>query len=258
MEPIQIITAALCLVVGLSLSLLGGGGSVLIVPLLVYVGKVPVSETFAMSLLIVGCSSALGSVKYFRQGLVNKRLVALFIVPGVAASFFGARLAKFVPSGRLLFMFGVLMTLIAVILYVKSAQQAQAQQKIVCRPPVLLSVVIGAVIGFLTGLLGVGGGFLIVPAITLLMRCSLYTAIGTSLVIITVNSMTGFIGYLSQLRLSVPLIALFLSTTITGALIGAKVSSRLSAVLLQRAFAVLIFIIGSFIAWQHFPSAHGR
>lgn len=253
MEPLQLVAAAFCVLVGLSLSLLGGGGSVLVVPLLVYIGRVPVKESIAMSLLIVGLTSALGSVKYFRQGFVNLRLAALFIVPGILASFFGARLSKFVSGGQLLLMFGILMMVISVLLYRKSSDCARIPEKITCRPHFVLSAGTGAAIGFLTGLLGVGGGFLIVPAITLLMRCSLYTAIGTSLVVITVNSLTGFTGYLAEMRLDFSLSALFLSATLAGAVLGSKLGGKLSAVLLQKGFAVLIFAVGLVMALQHFP-----
>lgn len=253
MEPLQFVAAALCVLVGLSVSLLGGGGSVLIVPLLVYIGKVPVKESIAMSLLIVGLTSALGSVKYFRQGFVNLRLVTLFVVPGILASFFGARLSKYVSGDQLLLMFGVLMMVISVLLYRKSSDCARIPERITCRPHFALSAGTGAGIGFLTGLLGVGGGFLIVPAITLLMRCSLYTAIGTSLAIITVNSLTGFAGYLPEMRLNLPLSALFLSAMLTGALIGSKLGGKFSAVSLQKGFAILIFAVGLIMSAQHFP-----
>lgn len=256
MESMHFIAAILCVLVGLSLSLLGGGGSVLVVPILVYVGKVPIKESIAMSLLIVGLSSAMASMKYFRQGFVNVRLVILFVVPGVLASFFGARLSKFVSGPQLLLMFGVLMMVIAFVLYKKSSSCAQIPEKITCRPHFALSTAAGAGIGFLTGLLGVGGGFLIVPAITLLMKCSLYTAIGTSLAIMAVNSLTGFSGYLSQMKLDLPLSVLILSAMFAGNVLGARISGRFNATFLQKAFAVLIFLVGFILVVQHFPGLY--
>src|SRR3989338_9039729 len=104
MEITYIVALVLCLLVGLSLGLLGGGGSVLMVPVFVYVTKISVNEAIAMSLLIVGLSSAAGAVKYYRQGFVNQRLVILFVVPGVIAAFFGARLTGVVSAENLLFM----------------------------------------------------------------------------------------------------------------------------------------------------------
>lgn len=258
MDSIQLATAALCALVGLSLGLLGGGGSVLMVPLFVYVAKVPVNEAIAMSLMIVGLSAALGAVKYLRQGFINRRLVVLFVLPGSAASFFGARTAQFVASEHLLLMFGSMMMLIAVIIYARSAEGAVPDGPLVCRPALALSATAGAVIGFLTGLLGVGGGFLIVPAIALLMKCSLRTAIGTSLAVIAVNSATGFAGHLSAISFDIPSSMAFLAATLGGTATAAKFSDRLSGVLLQRGFAMLIFFIGLLVAVQEIPFVSGR
>jgi len=253
MDPIYAIAALLCVLVGLSLGLLGGGGSVLMVPVFVYVAKVPVSEAIAMSLLTVGLSSAAGSAKYFKQGFVNKRLVLLFIVPGIPASLLGARLARSFSPELLLFMFSLLMILISTILFTKPPRKSEAIEAVTCRPSLVFSALIGAGIGFLTGLLGVGGGFLIVPAIALMMRCSLYTAIGTSLAVISVNSITGFIGYLSLMSINLPLTIVFLFSTVGGALLGSRLSAKVSAAFLQKGFAVLVFIVGCLIAVQHFP-----
>lgn len=221
------------------------------VPLFVYVAKVPVNEAIAMSLIIVGLSSTFAAVKYFRQKFVNKRLAVLFVVPGMIASFFGGRVARSVSAELLLFMFGVLMMLISLILYKKSSKKMQAPERAVCRPDFTLSITVGAAIGFLTGLLGVGGGFLIVPAIALLMRCSLYTAIGTSLAVIAVNSITGFIGHISDMKLNILLSAVFLAATLSGAIVGTRVSDKFNVIFIQKAFAVLIFVVGGFLSIQN-------
>ncbi len=252
MEAPLLAAAALCVLVGLSLSLLGGGGAVLLVPLLVYVGRVPAKEAIAISLLLVGLSSALGSIPYFRGGFVNLRLAVLFLVPGIAAAFVGARFSESVPADILLLIFGILMMTISVILYRKSNDCARIPEKITCRPHAAVSAGTGAGIGFLTGLVGVGGGFLIVPAITILMRCSVYTAIGTSLAIISVNSLTGFAGHLSHLRLDPGLTALLLSAMLLGTLIGSRLGKKFSTAALQKGFAVLIFAVGLVMAVQHF------
>jgi hypothetical protein len=220
------------------------------IPVFVYVARTAVNEAIAMSLVIVGISSAGASIRYFKKGSVNRRLVVLFVVPGVAASFIGARIAGAFSSDRLLLMFGILMTVISVILFAKSGEKPGTGPA-VCRPGLALSIFAGSLIGFLTGLLGVGGGFLIVPAIALLMRCSLQTAIGTSLVIIAVNSFTGFIGHLSTMHVDFGLTAVFLASTAAGAFAGARYSGRFSTAALQKGFAVLIFAVGCLITFQH-------
>lgn len=253
MDAAVFLAVFLCVLIGLTLSLLGGGGSVLIVPLLVYLAKFPVNESIAMSLIIVGVASAYGSIKYLKEGFVNKRLVLLFVLPGIIASFAGARVAEYVPSKLLLFMFGAMMILISMILYKKSSQGRPKNEIVVCCPDLTVSVAAGTVIGFLTGLLGVGGGFLIVPTIALLMKCSLYTAIGTSLAIIAINSLTGFIGHLSAIKINLFLTGFFLIATLAGAVAGTKVSGALKLNVLQKIFAGLIFFVGIFLAAQNFP-----
>lgn len=253
MDPMQLIAAGLCFAVGMSLGLLGGGGSVLMVPIFVYVAGLSAAESIGLSLLVVGCSSIIGAVKYFRTGCVNQRLLLLFIIPGIAASIFGARVAARVDAQLLLFMFGALMAVIAVILFVKSSEKNQPQGPVVCRPSTYLSAGVGAVIGFLTGLLGVGGGFLIVPAIALLMRCSMCTAVGTSLAIIAINSLSGFIGHLPGMTTPLPLILLFLASAMSGALVGTRVAGRIGTAILQKGFAVLVLALGALLIFKNFP-----
>lgn len=252
MEIFYTATAILCFAVGLSLGLLGGGGSILMVPLFVYIAKFSATEAIALSLLIVGFSSAAGVIKYFKQGFINRRLIVLFVAPGIVASYFGARLANSVSSEKLLLMFGILMAIIAVILYAKSSEQSKNQLSAVCRPNLILSIAIGGLIGFLTGLLGVGGGFLIVPAIALLMKCSMRIAIGTSLAIISINSASGFLGHLPEMTTPAPLSMLFLVSTLGGTITGTKFSDYFSISFLEKGFAVLIFAAGCLLIAQHF------
>ena len=257
MDTSLVLATVLCVLVGLSLSILGGGGSVLMVPLFVYSAKVPVNEAIAMSLVIVGLSSAAGTAKYLKQGFVNKRLVLLFVLPGVIASFFGGCAAKFVSADQLLLMFGGMMLLISLILFNKASKETSPDGPVICRPNLGLSVAVGSVIGFLTGLLGVGGGFLIVPAIAILMKCSMRTAIGTSLAIIAVNSAAGFAGHQSTTQLNIPLTSIFLTATVGGAFAGTRLSDKLSMYFLQKGFAALIFLVGLLVVAQHFNFGHG-
>ncbi len=257
MDPSLVLAGILCVLIGLSLGILGGGGSVLMVPLFVYIAKVPVNESIAMSLVIVGLSSAAGVAKYLKQGFVNQRLVLLFVLPGTLASFLGGRAAKFVSADWLLLMFGGMMLLISLILFNKTSKGTSSDAPVICRPNLGLSVAVGSVIGFLTGLLGVGGGFLIVPAVAILMKCSMYTAIGTSLAILAVNSIAGFVGHLSTMQLNIPLTAMFLTATVGGAFAGTHLSGRFSIDFLQKLFAALIFFVGLIVVAQHFHFGYG-
>ena len=245
------LTLALCFLVGVSLGLLGGGGTILTVPIFVYAGKMETDMAIAMSLIIVGLVSAIGSLRFLKPGFLNKRLVLFFTISGIPTAFFGAKFTARMNSDHLLLMFGLLMCLVSLILFIKSTKRTDSDQPFVCRPSALLSLATGAGIGFLTGFLGVGGGFLIVPAISVLMRCSLQTAVGTSLAIIAINSLSGFAGHLNDLNVNLGLLTSLFVVTLTGALIAAKVAVRLSSQFLQRAFALLIMAVGIFVVFQN-------
>lgn len=234
------------------MGLLGAGGSVLMIPVFVYIARIPVNEAIALSLLIAGLSSAVGVVKYSKQGFLNRRLVVLFILPGIFTSFIGARSAQNFSSEHMMLLFGLAMLFISIILYRKSGGESIPDGPVICRPSFLLSIFVGSVVGFLTGFLGVGGGFLIVPAIALLMRCSLHTAIGTSLAIITINSSAGFLGHLPDFSPDFLLNITFLIATMVGVLIGTRVSDRLSVSFIQKTFAMIIFLVGVLVVAQSF------
>lgn len=240
----------LCFFVGLSLGLLGGGGTILTVPIFVYAGGMPAKEAISMSLIVVGTVALAGSLKFHKQGFVNIRLAVLFALAGMPSAWFGAKLTSLVSGQTLLLIFGMLMCVIALILFFKS-QEKGAEGPVVCKPNILTSLALGVLIGTLTGFLGVGGGFLIVPAISILMRCSLHTAIGTSLAVIAVNSFAGFAGHLRDFTFQPGLLAMVLAVMIFGAVTGSKTAVRVSAVLLQRGFSLLILATGIFIIFKN-------
>lgn len=245
------LTGGLCFLVGISLGLFGGGGSILTVPIFVYTAHYAVNEAIALSLVTVGAASLMASIRYLVRGLVNVRLVLIFFLAGSVTSFFGAHLTGFFSEHILLLMFGGLMSLTAVILFMKAGQAGGEDEVLVCHPGFAISLLAGALIGFLTGFLGVGGGFLIVPAIALLMRCSLRTAIGTSLVIITLNSAAGYWGHMTVRPAAMMPAALFVFLMVLGTFAGSRLGLRLKSALLQRGFAGLIFLIGLFLIVQN-------
>ncbi len=247
MDGSMMLTSGLCFLVGISLGLFGGGGSVLTVPIFIYAAGYSVNEAIALSLLTVGSASLIASIRYLFVGLVNVRLVLIFFSVGSFASYFGAQLTSRFNEQSLMILFGSLMSVIAVALYLKAGQNELADQPAVCRPGLRISLGVGAVIGFLTGFMGVGGGFLIVPAIALLMRCSLQTAIGTSLVIITLNSAVGYAGHLHVNPIALMPAALFVLVMAVGSFVGNRLGLRLKGPILQRCFAGMIFLLGLFL-----------
>lgn len=241
------------LAIGLSLGLLGAGGSILTVPVLVYlVGQVD-KVAIAGSLAIVGGISLVGAVPYIFQHRVDWRSVALFGLPGMAGTYGGAYLATFVPGTLQLVVFGILVVLASMLMIrpvqvQDSPSTPQAYWKIITE---------GLVVGIITGFVGVGGGFLIVPALVLLGGLPMHVAVGTSLLIITLKSFSGLYKYLEVLQtldlsLDWRVIGLFTLLGIVGSIVGNRLSSQLPQQMLRRAFASFLFVIGTFVLWKNF------
>lgn len=245
----MVITLALCLAVGLSLGLLGAGGSVLTVPIFVYSGGMNPQEAISLSLLVVSVTSFVGSIRYMAKQWVNFRLVIIFIIFGSAAALAGSRLS-FLVSGRvLLFLFGAIMLVTGMILFFKDngSKDGGAQ----CRPRFIPAMLVSSILGILTGFLGVGGGFLIVPALSLMMKCSMRSAIGTSLVIISANAMAGFLGHIMTQPFDLKLAAGYTAATVLGAVLGSLFTEKISSGFLKKGFALLIMGTGIFILVQN-------
>jgi uncharacterized membrane protein YfcA len=226
--------------IGGSLGLLGGGGSILTVPALVYlVGQSP-QAAVTTSLAIVGANSALGAFFHRSQGTLNWRVALVFGGTGMVTSYFAAGLSKHFSPNLLMVAFALLMLAVGALL------ARQKPPKYGARPADDLKLwkvfAGGAAVGLLTGVLGVGGGFLIVPALVMLVGMPMHHAVGTSLVVIAMNSLAAFLGHLSGVTLDLSLIAVFVAAGVAGTFAGARLGKRLNAALLRRAFA--LFVIG--------------
>lgn len=226
--------------IGGSLGLLGGGGSILTVPALVYlVGQTP-QVAVTTSLAIVGANSALGAFFHRSQGTLNWRVALIFGGTGMVVSYFAAGLSSQFSPNVLMVAFALLMLVVGAVLARQTPARDNARQLDDLN---LWKIMMGgASVGLLTGILGVGGGFLIVPALVMLIGMPMHHAVGTSLVVITMNSLAGFLGHLSGITLDLPLIAVFIVAGVLGAFAGARLGRRLDAVLLRKAFA--LFVIG--------------
>ncbi|MFN8373681.1 MAG: sulfite exporter TauE/SafE family protein [Anaerolineae bacterium] len=236
---------------GGSLGLLGGGGSILTVPALVYlVGQTP-QVAVTTSLAIVGANSALGAFFHKSQGTLNWRVALIFGGTGMFTSYLAAGLSKQVAPNLLMVVFALLMLAIGTLLVkqkVSTQPQEQAQDL-----SVLKVVISGAAVGLLTGILGVGGGFLIVPALVMLVGMPMHHAVGTSLVVIAMNSFAGFVGHLGGLTVDVSLIAVFVVAGVLGTFFGTRLGKHLDAALLRRAFAVFVIVLAVFLLYDNLP-----
>lgn len=247
------------LAIGVSLGLLGSGGSILTVPILVYLLGQPDKVAIAGSLAIVGGISLVGAVPYALNRQVDWRSVVLFGVPGMAGSFGGAFLAHFVSGAHQLLLFAIVMVL-ASFFMLHGHQETPERDHV--QHAWWMIVLEGLTVGVITGLVGVGGGFLIVPALALLGGLPMRIAIGTSLLIIALKSFVGFAEYLqvlgeAGLRLDWNVIAIFIGIGIAGSFLGGRLGRRVRQVVLRRAFAGLLVAMGAFILWQNVPRVIG-
>ncbi len=254
----QIIGHILAGCIGLSLGLIGGGGSVLAVPILVYVMGIAPKPAIAMTLFIVGVVSLIGLIPHWQHGNVNLKKAFMFGSATMLGAFLGAKIATlpFVTGARQMLLFAVMMLLAAIFMIKKSGTTTGGETDLNSYPPPvckycwLWMLTEGIGIGILTGLVGVGGGFAIVPALVLLGNTPIKEAIGTSLVIIAMNSTAGFVGYFGQVELNLSLMLSFTLVASLGILVGGYVSKFVQAKQLQKGFGYFLIAVSAFILFQ--------
>jgi uncharacterized membrane protein YfcA len=245
----QLLGFALAATIGLALGLLGGGGSILTVPVFVYVLGFGAKPAIAMSLPVVGAASLVGAVSHWRAGNVNLRTALMFGLVAMAGSYAGARLAVYVSGAVQLALLGAVMVAAAISMLRPSPAAAHGTDE--RQPPLDMLIVVGLAVGGLTGLVGIGGGFLIVPALVVLGRVPMKQAIGTSLLVIAMNSASGFLGYAGQFDVPWRFLAAFTVVVIGGILAGARLVRRVHANTLRRVFAVFLILVGALVLYQN-------
>lgn len=243
------------IVVGLSLGLLGSGGSILTVPILIYLVGQSDKVAIASSLAIVGAIALFGALNYLRQGLVSMRFVVLFGVPGIAGTYAGALASSHVSGAIQLVVFAVIMGLASYSMLkpatVESGPAPNSQS-------VLVLVASGAGVGVITGFVGVGGGFLLVPALALLGGLRMHRAVGTSLAIIVLNSASGFYKHLDLLKsqhaaIDWRIIGLFIGVGVVGSYAGTLLARRIQQAHLRRLFGWFLVAMCLYILVRSLP-----
>lgn len=244
MSTLFITGLVLSAAIGLSLGLIGGGGSILTVPILVYFFDVSPHDAVGMSLAVVGATSLLGSYLHYRRDNVDVSGGLLFGGAGAVGALLGAPVTKLFSPTSLLLIFGLLMFVVAVsMLWPKQREPDETLYE----PHKVQAALAGLGVGFLTGFLGVGGGFLIVPALVLFIGLTMKKAVGTSLFVIFLNCVAGLIGHASQNDFDWTMTAMVTSLALSGAFVGTILSHRLKASRLQRMFAFLVLAVGAFL-----------
>jgi uncharacterized membrane protein YfcA len=252
------------LLIGAALGLLGGGGSILAVPALVYGVGQSVPEAVTTSLFVVGVSSGVGAVPRARAGQVRWPVAAVFGLAGVGTAFAGAAVNHLMSSQVLLIAFAVLMVAVAVRML-----WGRVEPRGACAAPdgrvdwkgcLPKAIGAGAVVGFLTGLFGVGGGFIIVPALALLLGLEMTLAIGTSLVVIVINSAAGLVAHLQRTSVDWGIAVAFAGAAVVAAFVAGRFGASVDSDRLRRWFAWLVIGVAVFVAVEAIvnPSSLGK
>lgn len=241
--------------IGISLGLIGGGGSILAVPVLVYLMEVPAKSAIAMSLVIVGVVSLIGVIPHWQQGNINFKTAALFTPTAMLGAYIGARIASLpviTPTVQLV-SFAVMMLIAAFLMIRQGTSQSEDEPELKSDSKhhdnyqLLAISTEGLGVGLLTGFVGIGGGFMIIPALVLLGKTPMKEAIGTSLIIIAFKSVTGFLGYLGQVSVDWKLMMSVTVAASLGTIAGAYLTNFIDGKQLEKVFGGFVAAVAIFI-----------
>lgn len=249
--PIALLLAVL---VGVALGLMGGGGSILTVPILTYVLGMGPKEAIASSLFIVGVTSAVSVISHARAGRVRWKTGFIFGLAGMAGAFAGGIIGGYIPGAVLMILFAIMMIATATAMIRGRRKPADASGEPQRSLPILRILLDGFAVGIATGLVGAGGGFLIVPALNLLGGIPMAIAVGTSLLIIAMKSFAGLAGYLLSVQIDWPVVLAFTATAIAGSFIGSALAGKIPETALRKGFGIFVLVVGGFVIFQEAPA----
>jgi uncharacterized membrane protein YfcA len=243
---------------GVLLGVFGSGGSIITMPALLYLLDVEPKSAIAMSLGIVAIAATISAIQHWFKGNVNLKVTAIFGLFGIVGTFFGAKLGVITPVVVQLSIFALVM-IVAALKMLKPQPETQPEHKSVGAACVETDdgdcvdiqygqiAIHGITVGILTGVVGVGGGFLIVPALVLFSGLSMKKAVGTSLSIVALKSFAGFAGYAGAVTIDYQMLSIFTAIAIVGTLIGSQVGHRLPDALLKRGFGSFLIVVAIYI-----------
>jgi len=226
------------LLIGLALGLTGAGGSILTFPVLVHFAGIEPRNAVAMSLFIVGAAALAGAIQRAFAGHLHLPAAGWFALSGMMGAVVGARFTHWVPAHLLVVLFAVLMLVVGLRMWLGKRDAAEPAPQ--CKP--LRCFLAGAVVGVLTGFLGVGGGFLLLPALTRFARLPVLVATGTSLAIIAVNAFGGFLGHIRLATIDWQITGIFSAIAVAAVLLGGRFARHLDPALLRKIFASVVLL----------------
>jgi uncharacterized protein len=256
MEYVGYLTSIL---IGISLGLIGGGGSILTVPVLVYIFSMDATAATVYSLFVVGITSAVGSVNYFRNGLINMKTAFVFGIPSVLGVFitrvflfpaipdpvFNIGTYSVTKHILVMLLFALLMIAASYSMITKTTVPGEIKKNGHFNYPLI--IIQGFAVGVITGLVGAGGGFMIIPALVFMLRLPMKEAIGTSLLIITANSLLGFFSSANHISIHWGFLFTIAAFAIAGIFIGIRLSKKIDGAKLKPAFGWFVLAMGIYI-----------
>lgn len=233
---------------GTVFGIFGAGGSILLVPILVYVLHVPVKTSLGMSLFILMCTGMLAALAHARSQNVRWAIGLRWALAGIAGAYAGGRVAEFIPATVLLGTFAIVVVAASLMMILRRVPPTSHEAEHV---PPLKGLLAGLILGFFTGMIGVGGGFLLVPALVLICGVNVKRAIGTSLLIISINALGGFLGFSAHQTFPWGLTLTVTAFNAMGSLLGERLSKPLPAHRLRPAFGVFLLLVGTAMVTQN-------
>lgn len=246
-----LLVVGLAVLVGISLGLLGGGGSILMVPLLTYVAGLEPAEAIAASLFVICITSLISVIAHARKGNLRWRTGLIFGAVGMVGAFVGGLAGGHLPGTILMIAFALIMLATAVAMIrgrrTPSTPDSHAKRSVL---PLGRLIPTSLLVGSVTGLVGAGGGFLVVPVLTLLGGLAMPLAIGTSLLVIAMNSLAGLTGHLTTVHLDWTALAALTLAAVAGSLLGVHLTARVPEVRLRNGFGIFVIIMGILVLYQ--------
>lgn len=242
-----VLALVLSLLIGVALGLLGGGGSILTTPILIYALGVEPKAAIATSLLVVGVTSVAAVVQHARAGNVVWRTGLIFGAAGMAGAYVGGFVAGWIPAKVLMGLFALMMLATATAMFRGRKDPGPGTG---AAHPLWKVVVEGLVVGVVTGLVGAGGGFLVVPALALLGGLPMRQAVGTSLLVIALKSFAGYAGHAAHVSVDYELAALVAGSAVLGSFAGSRIATVVPPDALRRGFAGFVLVMGAFVLYQ--------